>query len=370
MTGDIDDDNHHHHHHHHHGKSSSDRSDSDRSSDSNANASIGSGRNSVGGEGRRRRSLLPSLPQLDEFRENNFLNVTRTEGNNLDVVHFDLGSDDGLFDDVENDDVGPGNATSSSSSSFGICHISGILPFTQDNEGTLGLPAYESAAAIALALHHLNVGDGSIIPQLDGLPERCNIRFTVEFSDTAYSKSQALNTVLQQMSRPLSGSPKPRPCAFVGAYRSAISQPTSILTGLRQYVQVSSSSTSEALDDNEQYPLFARTVPSDYGTALLIIRYYRDILNVSHLAVVNVNDSYGNSFSEGLRIAAETLAPGMKIVQIPLDFGGRGVRDAIERVKLTKFRYIFGIVFTRNVHDKLMTEAYKEGVAGTGAHNW
>jgi len=334
---------------------------------------------------RRRHRLLTTLPQLDEFRKTNFLNVTRTEGNNIDVVHLQLvpgQSDDiGIFinDDEEDDeeaDDGNRNATSSSSSSsssFGICHISGILPFTQGYEGPPGLPAYESAAAIALALHHLNVGDGSIIPQLDGLPKRCNIRFTVEFSDTAYSAPQALDTVLQQMSRPLvvgANGEKPRPCAFVGAYRSAISQPTSILTGLRQYVQVSSSSTSETLDDNEQHPLFARTVPSDYGTALLIIRYYRDVLRVNHLAIVNVNDSYGNSFSEGLRIAAETLAPGMEIIQIPLDFGGRGVRDAIERVKLTKFRYIFGIVFTRNVHDELMAEAYKEGVAGTGVHNW
>lgn len=310
-------------------------------------------------------SVLSSLPAIDTLRRENALNVTREDNNNLDVLE--------VIDVIDDEDEGGENDTPPSSERerrqpLGLCHLSAVLPFTQ-GDGEPGLSAFEAAASVALAAHHLNTGDGSIIPQIDGLNHRCNIRFSVEFADTAYSASQALDVVTNQMQRgPNDG--RPRPCAFIGAFRSSISMPMSILTGLRGYVQVSSSSTSESLEDRDQFPLFGRTVPSDYGTAILIIRYYQEVLGANHLAIINVNDAYGNRFAQGLRLAAQSLAPQMQLFQIPLDSGSVSVKDAIDRVKETQFRYIFGVVFTRDVHDQLMTEAHAHGVAGTGLHNW
>ena len=38
----------------------------------------------------------------------------------------------------------------------------------------------EGALAVALAIQHLNTGDGSVIPEVQGLNEKCNVRFTAE----------------------------------------------------------------------------------------------------------------------------------------------------------------------------------------------
>ena len=146
--------------------------------------------------------------------------------------------------------------------------------------------------------------------------------------------------------------------------------PTSLVTGLLGYAQVSGVSTSASLDDKSQYPLFARTIVSDHGNAVPIIKYIREVLQVKHLAMINVNDAYGNLFVEGLRLAADAHAPDMTLMQIPLNEGQRSIEHAVASLKETGFRFVFCLVFTDEVHDALMTEAYKQGVAGDGKHNW
>jgi len=187
-------------------------------------------------------------------------------------------------------------------------------------------------------------------------------------ADTEFQGGVALSRVVEQTSRKL---PEQNPCAFIGALRSAVSIPMSIVTGLLGYPQISASSTSADLDDKSQYPLFGRTVPSDEGTAIPIILYMRDVLKLSHLAVINVNDAYGNAFVDGLRHAAEEYAPDMIIHQIPLDeAGGDSILTAVNTLKTIKYRFIFCIVFTQEVHDNLLIEAYNNDLAGNGKHNW
>jgi hypothetical protein len=287
--------------------------------------------------------VLSSLRMLDKARAA-ATDVVRDEGSNVDV-----------FFNPEGEEIA-------------LCHLSGMLAFTFGNK----VPAkstFDDAAGIALAAHHLNIGDGSIVPQVQGLDKRCNIRFTTEFADTEYSRGVILNQVMEQINRK-PGSPERQPCAFIGAYRSAVSIPMSIVTGIFGYPQVSGASTSADLDDGDQYPLFARTVPSDTGNAIPIIIYMRNVLNIKHLAVINENDAYGNSYVEGLRLAAQDHAPDMLIHQIPLDDGQGSIVAAVASLKNTEFRFVFAIVFTVETHDALLTEAYKEGVAGTGKHNW
>lgn len=286
--------------------------------------------------------MLSSLPLYDKIRRTT--NVTRFEGTNIDrLLELDSGS----------------------SEEIALCHISSIIAFTygdfvpQEN-------GFEDAASIALAAQHLNTGDGTIVPQLAGLHERCPIRFTAEFADTEFRGGVALNHVVKQTSR----TTERLPCAFIGAGRSSVSIPTSIVTGVLGYPQVSATATSADLDDASQYPLFGRTVPSDAGTTIPIVIYIRKVLNVRHLAVINVNDAYGNAYVEGLRRAAEVHAPDMRIHQIPLDEGRGSIVSTISNLKATQYRYIFCVVFSRETHDQLLTEAYKEGVAGTGKHNW
>lgn len=89
----------------------------------------------------------------------------------------------------------------------------------------------------------------------------------------------------------------------------------------------------------------------------------------------STTSSSSSWFVEGLRAAAFDIAKNMDIHQIPLDYDQdtedrSSIVAAIESIKKTGYRYIFGIVFTRDTHDALLEEAYNQGVAGTGLHNW
>lgn len=288
-------------------------------------------------------SILSSLRYYDAIRLAATGDVTRPEDSNLDV-----------FWTPELDETA-------------LCHLSGLFRFTSSGNGIPWQPAFEDAAAVALAAHHLNVGDGTIVPAVDGLSDRCNVRFTTEFADTELQGSTAMNHAVDQIDRE-AGSILRRPCAFVGAYSSAVSVPLSIVTSLFGYPQVSGASTSADLDNVGDHPLFARTIPSDSDNAIPIIRYFRETLKVTHLAVIFVNDSYGNAYLRGLNDAAKVYAPDMTIQPIILGEGEGFVEDAIEAFKSSDYRYVFCLAFS--VHDDLMIEAYNREVAGNGKHNW
>eukprot|EP00980_Cylindrotheca_fusiformis_P006882 scaffold1442_cov128-Cylindrotheca_fusiformis.AAC.3 len=288
-------------------------------------------------------SHLQSLPHYDNLRLNATGTITREKGSKVDVVQ-----------DPDTEQV------------VVLCNLIGLLPLT--SEGVTPLrPIHIDAAAVALAAHHLNVGDGTIVPEVKGLNESCNVRFTVEFADTQVETEYALNQVVELIGRD-PGGPERLPSAFIGASFSRISVPTSIVTGLFGYPQVSGSSASADLDDKSQHPLFGRTMPSDADIVVPFILYLRDILHVSKLAVIHINDPYGNANALGLREAARKYAPDMDIRTIPISKEGEGTEKAtLEAVKETGFRYVFCAVYGT---DTLMTEAYNMDLAGNGKHNW
>jgi hypothetical protein len=290
-------------------------------------------------------SILKSLRYYDSLRLNATGRIKREEGSNVDV-----------FQDPETEE------------DVVLCHLSSLSAFTYGNFVPLEL-AFVDAAAISLAAHQLNVGDGSIVNILNGLNDRCNVRFTVEFADTQGNEGYALDHVVDQIGREAGASDR-LPCAFLGAYGSAQSIPTSIVTGLFGYPQVSGASTSSDLDETGQHGLFARTIPSDSDNSIPIIIYLREVLQVTRLAVIHANDPYGNAFVLGLANAAREYAQDMAIYQIPLNEGEGAEKIAIETFKETEYRYVFCLAFTNEIHDNLLTEAFNMGVAGDGKHNW
>ncbi|CAB9527432.1 Ephrin type-B receptor 3 (Fragment) [Seminavis robusta] len=252
-----------------------------------------------------------------------------------------------------------------------VCHISSIMPLNFAPFRPWRT-THEDVAVIAMAVAHLNSGDGSIVPEVEGLNDRCNVRFTAEMTDSMFQGGQVVNQVVDQVNREPS-SEKPIPCAFLGAYSSAVSVPMSIVTGLFGYPQVSGFSTSPELDDSSQYPMFARSIPGDDGNAVPVIIYLTTVLKLEHVAVVNVNDAYGNAYVEGLRKARDEYAPDLTIQQIPLD----GAEDkevaakaAVQSLKVLEYRYIFMLAYSTDMFDAVILEAYNEGMAGTGKHNW
>eukprot|EP00980_Cylindrotheca_fusiformis_P029600 scaffold23584_cov127-Cylindrotheca_fusiformis.AAC.3 len=253
-----------------------------------------------------------------------------------------------------------------------FCHLAMVMPFSQllPERTPVDLGVLQGQAAVMLAIEHLNTGNGTVVEEVERLDDRCPIKFTAEMFDSSYSPTVAVDTIISLVSR------KPEleqvPCAFLGARWSSVSIPTSTVTGIKGYPQISPISTSASLDDKGQFPLFGRTIPSDAGTAIPAILYLRYQLGIKHLAIVHVNDAYGDAYSLGLESAAEEYAPDMEIQSISFEFDITEdiAQRTIRQLKDTNFRYIFGIFFSNVQYIPLMTEAYNQGVAGTGEHFW
>eukprot|EP00980_Cylindrotheca_fusiformis_P018330 scaffold5977_cov98-Cylindrotheca_fusiformis.AAC.7 len=287
-------------------------------------------------------SLLKSLPYYDNLRLNATGTIIRKKGSIVDVFQ-DPNTEEDVF----------------------LCHLTTLLPLSFEGDFPL-LPIHLDASTVALAAHHLNTGDGSIVPEIEGLNERCNVRFTVEFADTELNTEHALDQVVSLINRG-NGSAERLPSAFVGTFQAKSAVPTSIVTGLFGYPQISAAATSADLDDKSQHQLFGRTIPSDADFAVPFILYLRDSLHVTKLAVIHLNDPYGNANALGLREAARTYAPDMDIRSMPINERENEEKIAIEALKETGYRYVFCAVYDA---DKLLTEAYNMGMAGNGKYTW
>ncbi|KAG7339697.1 7 transmembrane sweet-taste receptor of 3 GCPR [Nitzschia inconspicua] len=310
--------------------------------------------------------VLSSLPVIDSFLADYHLhypeNVRRRSNSIVDLVDLRT-SEDEYWDEDEN---------ATAAINLPHCHVVGMLPFTPfRNVSYANLATYEEAVAVALALQHLNTGNGSIIDELEGL-ECSNMAFTLEFLDTHFMPGMAIDDVFEFSSR--SGRRQNeglRPCSFVGAVRSAVTLPTSLLTGHRGFVQVSGSSTALQLDEKDQYPLFARTIPSDMDNVKPILEYFRYRLRVTHLAVLTMNEAYGQSIGQSIQMQAAELAPHMRISRITMDDGTReGVARALQELGQTNYRYVFAAVSTPEIYKELLEQAVDLELAGNGEHQW
>mmetsp|Transcript_12125 Transcript_12125/g.35439 ORF Transcript_12125/g.35439 Transcript_12125/m.35439 type:complete len:990 (-) Transcript_12125:254-3223(-) len=293
---------------------------------------------------------LPTLPALDSLRSAAGTSGSVTRAGNVDVI------------------------SDSSGAEVALCHIPQLVPFTVGGSGAYrNVGAYEGAAAVALAAQHLNSGDGSVVTEVRGLDKRCNVRVTTSNFDTELSERVAVDQLIELTNEGGGGNETTaNTCALLGAALSGISIPTSIISGLRGYTQVSPVSTSSALDNPAQYPLFARTVPSDDGTAVAAIIYLSRVLGVKHLGILHVNDAYGSAFARGLSEAAKKYAPDMdlRVTDVPNSASDKIMGRAVDFLVNTEFRYFFAVVLITEDFNNLMTMAYERGIAGTGQHTW
>ena len=255
-----------------------------------------------------------------------------------------------------------------------ICNLAMIMPFFNLKDRLirpLENGVFQAMSAVMLAIEHLNTGNGTIVSEVEGLDQTCPIKFNLEVFDSGLSEGETVNHVINLVSR--QPGTERLPCALLGASRSAVSIPSATISGLKGVPQISPISTSSSLDDRKSYPLFGRTIPSDAGgTAAAAILYLRNKLGVKNLAIMYVNDAYGDAYVQGLQDAAMEYAPDMKLhaIDFPFDITPEIVTKTVKNVKETQCRYIFSIMLSSVHYDEFMIEAYEQGIAGTGVHFW
>ena len=143
-------------------------SDNDSTSSSNG-SNNGSDGNIFGEEppaGDATTSLLPSSAALARLLAGGF---SAAPVGNVNVV--DAGDDDG-------------------SPPFPLCYLPYMSPFTIGGETANIVGVWGGVAAVALAIEHLNAGNGSIVSEVAGLDRRCPLWFTSDSFDTELQVSQ------------------------------------------------------------------------------------------------------------------------------------------------------------------------------------
>ncbi len=257
------------------------------------------------------------------------------------------------------------------------CRFFGVLPLELPDDPDLRCSAsirprsLSHASAMALALNHLNTGDSSVVSSLGRIRKQCqNLMFTIEYLDTRDNPGVAIEEVFGVIDRTQQQYGYRMPCSFIGGVRSAVTIPTALLTGHKGYLEVSGSSTAFELDDRVQYPRFARTIPTEQDNVIPIVTYFADVLKVNYLAVVYVNEPYGNSFAEALARESENRPNAPHIRRISIDSTGDTLKSALNDLQASQYSYVLAAMPNTRFYDKLLEEAFRIGVAGNEKYQW
>lgn len=253
-----------------------------------------------------------------------------------------------------------------------ICHVPAIAGMTLTSLRFPEINGYQEQASVMLAFQHLNTGDGSVVPEVTGLDERCPIRFTYELLDNEFSRPLTAQHTIDLLGRPEASFEERKPCTFFGARNSPNSIPMAILTGVNDYLQVAATPNARSLDDLSQFPLFARSYPNQIGEVEAMVSFLGNQLDAKHCVVMNENNEYGNAYADDFRAAVERLGVDIKVLQIPFERDDRtSQRKAVERLKDSGYRYIY--LTTAGLADRLeniIEDAVELGVAGVPTHAW
>lgn len=281
------------------------------------------------------------------------------------------------------------------------CDLVGLLPISSTIPA---LYSYENALAMQLAIKHLNEGDGSVVEEIASLGETCPITFSASFVDTKRDPTHAfavVNELIRASSTDcdLSNTQQTNrmilPCAFVGAIDSLVTKTTALVTGQKGIPQVSPTSTLGVLSDKRDFPLFARTIPSDAFAAEIFVRFLHDTLGIRHVFLICQSHPFTLSVLKSIREAIRRLgwAPGedadddnvlymeerliesiesMNISASANVYSEGSIYEAVEAMKDSDYRFVLALTLESYTTDRLMEVAYEYGVAGTtsGTHQW
>ena len=255
-------------------------------------------------------------------------------------------------------------------SMFVMCHIPIFLRYTEqisaDKFRYNSALAYGGSAGAMLAMHHFNTGNGVIVKDIEGIHNRCPIRFTTEIFDTQASPIPAVRGLTEMITRSTASVSEPQPCAILGTLYSSVSTKFATVTGVYDLLQVAPGASSDLLDNEVQYPLFSRTHPSDGGSAKLLPAYLKDVLNVTNFAIVYIaDDGYGLSYVKVVQDYAKSH--NMNVLSVPLTFYPHPTKEQIKselQVLLeSDLNYVLGVFFSDN-YATIMEAAGELGVAG------
>jgi hypothetical protein len=130
--------------------------------------------------------------------------------------------------------------------------------------------------------------------------------------------------------------------------------------------------TQGSLDTKLSYPKFARTMPTDGGTAETAVEFMIDHLDTKYFALLYVDSVDTRSYAVAIRDVVAHRED-ITVEEVVINESWGNIQDVVSQLKELKFNTIYAnlpdISGGTNT-DSLMEEAYNELVAGDGKHTW
>lgn len=221
-----------------------------------------------------------------------------------------------------------------------------------------------------LAIKSFNERSASVLPDFPKILHGCNIFLTLEILDTTLSPIVASRSALSVLNRTPATLQEPYPVALAGSFRSAVTQPLAVLSGVYNVPHVNGQSTSSVLDNKSQAPTFTRVVPTNRLDAQAHVLYLKSF-GVHHFACLFVRDAYGSEFNRDLKNAAAEY--GLHMHAVSYQDGNSGTIDqAIARLKSHRqHRYIFtAITPSAGTLKYILRQAINQDILGNSDHFW
>jgi hypothetical protein len=196
-----------------------------------------------------------------------------------------------------------------------------------------------------LAQRDFNARNGRLVAEFGGGAVRaCNVTLNIfQLLDDAYSADVAVRSTIDMIRDPTATH------AVLGPSTSGASVPTALINGALDTPQLSYQATSTALDNSALYRRFLRTVPSDGDVAAAICTYWRS-LSYRHVAVLFINDPYGQAFKEA--IVTSCTAQGVDDVRtFPFDQNAASVRAQVRKMAESGVRVFLLVSLTQLLSD-------------------
>lgn len=246
-----------------------------------------------------------------------------------------------------------------------VARITTILPLTEVNDQGNRVPLpfwiYHDAAAW-LAAKHFNERNPRIVKDLHQLTQGCDLQINLTMRDSVFTPHNAVVQLLEALQVP----DLEQPAGLIGCVRSAVSIPLAVFSSTYELPQLSSSSTSRALDSGELYPFFGRTIPTNAADAKVLCIFFQS-LGVTHFGVIYIQDEYGVYFVSD--IENEAKARNMVVLATPIQNNADRIRAAVDILTRSEYRYFFGI-FDSPTWQPVMRRAYDVGIMGTPGYTW
>mmetsp|Transcript_12386 Transcript_12386/g.23129 ORF Transcript_12386/g.23129 Transcript_12386/m.23129 type:complete len:688 (+) Transcript_12386:209-2272(+) len=254
-----------------------------------------------------------------------------------------------------NTTVTDGDTTTSATTitdTFPLCHVASYLGFSRANgscDWNQASKIFKELVAMETAMHHVNHGIGSVVPELEGLDKKCPLRWSGEYHDSQYTPPVVVQSLTQLLAASNEDGIIIPPCAVVGARTSSSTGPSAIVSGVYGKPQLSFTATSPGLSDRFKYPLFARVVPPDDAAAQAAIRFLHDVVSSTHIACLYLNDDFGNHYYQAVQEQAELA--GMVVQGFPLAFppDDNDIANQLEKLQQTGIRHVLLVVFSSHL---------------------